>query len=243
MRGRLTKDQFGLTMPVVAAAYVEKPSYWHNADWYTFEYRTDPDIAAAIVPEQLELTDPTHVRLIFADYEWSTGGPYREILQCINVLYEGEEYAFFTQSGVSQSIALMAGREGYGFPKKIGHITFERHEDLVGMYYERPQGLRLINGVFRGISPMEMPDSFILKGLNLRVIQSPDPDEPYSLAELVLGQLEVRPKFAWHGEGNCHYTGVSDLDPWHQLPVEGHMQASWTRLDINLAGAAILERL
>jgi len=243
MQGRLTKDQFGLTMPVVSAAYVEKPSYWRNADWYTFEYRTDPEAAAAIVPEQLELMDPTHVRLIFADYEWSTGGPYREILQCINVLHKGEEYSFFTQAGVSQSIALMAGREGYGFPKKIGNIAFEKHEDLVGMYYERPQGLRLINGVFRGISPMEMPESFILKGLNLRVIQSPVPDEPYSLAELVLGELEVRPKFAWLGEGNCHYTGVSDLDPWHQLPVREKIQASWTRLDINLAGASILERL
>jgi hypothetical protein len=90
---------------------------------------------------------------------------------------------------------------------------------------------------------MEMPESFILKGLNLRVIQSPDPDERYSLAELVLGKLEVRAKFARLGEGNCYYTGVSDLDPWHHLPVRDKVQASWTRLDINLAGASILERL
>ena len=243
LQGRLTKDQFGLTMPVVSAAYVEKPSYWRNADWYTFEYRTDPEAAAAIVPEQLELADPATARLIFAEYEWSTGGPYREILQAIDVRYAGAEYVFFTQAGVSQSIALMAGREGYGFPKKIGHISFERHEDLVGMYYERPQGLRLMNGVFRGIGPLELPESSIIKGLNLRVIQSPDPDEAYSLAELVLGELEIRPKFAWLGEGNCSYSGISDLDPWHQLPVVESLQASWTRLDINLAGARILERL
>jgi len=61
-----------------------------------------------------------------------------EILQTVDVEYKGEQCVFFTQGGVSQSIALMAGREGYGFPKKVGHITFARHEDLVGMYYERP---------------------------------------------------------------------------------------------------------
>jgi len=43
LKGRLTKDQFGLTMPVTAAAYVEKPPYWRGANWYTFEYETAGD--------------------------------------------------------------------------------------------------------------------------------------------------------------------------------------------------------
>jgi len=244
LKGRLTKDQFGLTMPVTAAAYVEKPPYWRGANWYTFEYETDPEIASAIVPEQLTLTDPSTARLIFAEYEWSTGGPYMEILQTVDVEYKGEQCVFFTQAGVSQSIALMAGREGYGFPKKVGHITFARHEDLVGMYYERPQGLRLITGVFRGISPVEpLPESSIIKGITLRVIQSPEPNVPYSLAELVKGELEIRPKEAWVGEGNCTYSGISELDPWHQLPVTKNLRCTWMKLDINLAGAAIIETL
>ena len=244
MRGRLTKDKFGLTMPVTAAAFVEKPPYWRGATWYSFNYETDPELAAQIVPEQLTLTDPATARLIFAEYEWSTGGPYMEILQAIDVSHQGEQCVFFTQAAVSQSIPLMAGREGYGFPKKVGHISFVRHEDLVGMFYERPPGLRLITGVFRGISPVEPPPgNSIIKGITLRVILSPKPDVRYSLAELILGELEIRPKEIWVGEGNCTYSGLSELDPWDQLPVRKNLGCTRTNLDINLKGAAIIATL
>jgi len=244
LKGKLTKDEFGLTMPVKVAAFQEKPPYWRGATWYTFHYETDPEIAAQVVPGDLTLADPATVRLIFAEYEWSTAGPYMEILQAIDVEYQGEQCVFFTQAAVSQSIPLMAGREGYGFPKKVGNITFVRHEDLVGMYYERPQGLRLITGVFRGIRPLEsVPDRSIIKGINLRVIMSPDPNVRYSLAELIKGELEIRPKEVLIGEGNCSYSGLSELDPWHQLPVMKNLGCTRTNLDINLKGAAIIETL
>ena len=43
--------------------------------------------------------------------------------------------------------------------RKLGNISFVRHEDLVGVYYEQLQGLRLITGAFRGIKPVEpVPD-------------------------------------------------------------------------------------
>jgi hypothetical protein len=96
-----------------------------------------------------------------------------ELLQAVDVEYEGEECVFFTQAGVSHSIPLMAGRETFGFPKKVGEISFVRHEDIVGVYYERPHGLRLITAVFREISPVEpVPESISIKGITLRVITS-----------------------------------------------------------------------
>lgn len=243
-RGKLTKAKFGVTMPVTAAAYVHKPPYWRGTSWYTFEYETDPEIGAQIVPEALTLVEPATARLIFAEYEWSTGGPYLEILQTIDVEYRGERCAFFTQLGVSESTALMAGREGYGFPKKMGRVSFVQHEDLVGMYYERPQGLRLATGVFRALRPVEpLPGSSILTGITLRVIASPHPSELFSVTELVRTELEIRPKEIWIGEGNCAYSGLSDLDPWHQLPVKRSIGCNLMKLDINLKDAAVIEKL
>ena len=244
MRGKLTEDKFGLTMPINAAAFVEKPPYWRGATWYSFNYQTDPEFAAQLVPEQLSLTDPTTARLIFATYEWSTGGPYMEILQAIDVDYDGEPCVFFTQAAVSQSIPLMVGREGYGYPKKVGYINFVQHEDLVGMFYERPQSLRLITGVFRGIRPVEpLPGNSVIKGITLRVILSPEPDVRYSLAELIAGELEIRPKEVLVGEGNCTYSGLSELDPWRQLPVRKNLGCTRTNLDINFKGAAKIATL
>ncbi len=242
MKGRLTKEMFGRTMPVTAPAFVEKPPYWRGATYYTFTYETDPTIVAQYVPEQLTLTNPTTARLICATYDWTTAGPYMELLQAVDVEYKGEECVFFTQAGVSHSIPLMAGRETFGFPKKVGEISFVRHEDIVGIYYERPQGLRLITAVFREISPVEpVPESINIKGINLRVIISPDPKVRYSLVELVKGELEFKPKEIWNGEGNCSYSGLSELDPWHQVPVKKNLECTRMSLDIDMKNAEILE--
>lgn len=243
-KGRLTKDKMGLTMPVNAGAFVAKPPYWKGGIWYTFTYDTEPDAAAELVPEQLTLVTPATARLIFAEYKWSTGGPYFEILQAIDVEFQGERCVFFTQAGVSESTALMAGREGYGFPKKMGHISFVRHEDIVGMYYERPLGTRLATAVFREISPIEPPPAAtVLRGINLRAIMSPERDRRHSLAELIMGELEVKPTEVWLAEGNCTYSGLSELDPWHRLPVLKHLECARTNFDINLKAARIIATL
>lgn len=198
LKGRLTKEQFGLTMPVRSAAFVEKPPYWRRRSLHG---------------------DPASRRCGLSRAGPACSSPKR---------------------GVSQSIALMAGREGYGFPKKIGDINFVQHEDLVGMFCERPQGLRLFGGVFRGIRPLEpVPMRSVIKGITLRVILSPKPDERYSIVELVMGELEIVPKEVLVGEGNCSYSGLSELDPWHQLPVRKNLGCTRTSLDINLKGAAI----
>lgn len=243
-RGKLTKDKMGLTMPVNAVAFIAKPPYWRDGIWYTFVYETEPEAAAKLVPEQLTLVEPATARLIFADYKWSTGGPYFELLQAIDVEYQGEQCVFFTQAGVSESTALMAGREGYGFPKKMGNISFVRHEDIMGMYYERPSGIRLATAVFREIRPVEpLPAPAVLKGINLRVIMNPEKNVRYSLAELIMGDLEVKPKEVWIGEGNCTYSALSELDPWHRLPVRKHLECTRTNFDIDSKDAKVIETL
>jgi len=242
IKGKLTKEMFGRTMPVTAPAFVEKPPYWRGATYYTFTYETDPEIVAQYVPEQLTLTNPTTARLICGSYDWSTAGPYMELLQAVDVEYGGEQCVFFTQVGVSHSIPLMAGRETFGFPKKVGEISFVRHEDIVGIYYERPQGLRLITAVFREISPVDpVPESISIKGITLRVIISPDPNVPYSLVELIKGELEFKPKEIWIGEGNCNYSGLSELDPWHQVPIRKNLECTRMSLDIDMKNAEIIE--
>jgi acetoacetate decarboxylase len=145
---------------------------------------------------------------------------------------------------VSESTALMAGREGYGFPKKMGSISFVRHEDVMAMYYERPRGIRLASAVLRELSPVD-PQSVptLLRGINLRVIMSPEKDTKYSLADLVLGELEIRCKEVWMAEGNCSYSALSELDPWHRLPVKKHLGCTRMNFDIDLRDARIIATL
>ncbi|MCS6925661.1 MAG: hypothetical protein NZ578_07150, partial [Candidatus Binatia bacterium] len=57
LRGRLTKEQFAFTMPVDAPLYQKPPFYYKDARLALFEYETDAEAAASILPAPLELTD------------------------------------------------------------------------------------------------------------------------------------------------------------------------------------------
>ena len=241
--GKLNPTTLGLTMPVDAPAFVDKPPFWRGVNSYMFDYQTDPDAAAAVVPEGLTLPEPVTAQLIFNNFEWSTGGPYYELLQGVNVEFEGEACIYFPQLAVSEAVPLMAGREIYGFPKKVGHIEFVRQDDILAMYYERPKGLRIATGVFRQLRPADPPPAGTgLKGVNLRVITSPEPGKKHSLCELILAELAMSNMELWIGEGNCSYSGLSALDPWHKLPVVKNLGCALLKCDSTLKTARILKR-
>lgn len=242
-QGMLNPETMGLTMPVDAPAFVDKPAFWRGVHSYTFNYETDPDAAAALVPEPLTLPEFVKACLIFNNFEWSTGGPYFELLQGINVEFQGEACLYFTQLAVSEAVPLMAGREIYGFPKKVGHLEFVRQDDILAMYYERPKGLRIATGVFRQLRPGDPPpEGTLMKAVNLRVITSPEPGKRHSLCELILAELSMSKTELWIGEGNCSYAGISELDPWHKLPVVKHLDCSVLTCDSVLNSARILKR-
>ena len=242
-QGQLDPTALGMTMPVNAPGFVDKPPYWRGVKSYTFNYETDPAAAAALVPQGLTLPDPVTATLIFNDFEWSTGGPYYELLQGINVAFEGEDCLYFPQLAVTEAVPLLAGREIYGFPKKIGHVEFVRQDDVLAMFYERPKGLRIATGVIRLLRPAEpQPQNLTIKGVNLRVITSPEPNRKHSLCELTLAELALSNVEIWVGEGNCSYAGISELDPWHRLPVVKHLDCSLVKCDSTLRTARILKR-
>jgi len=242
-RGKLSPEKMGLTMPVDAPGFVDKPPFWRGVNSYTFNYETDPEAAAGVLPEPLTLPEPAIARLTFNSFEWSTGGPYRELLQGINVEFDGEPCVYFTQLAVSEAVPAMAGREIYGFPKKVGCLEFVRQDDILAMYYERPKGIRICTGVLREIRPIDPPpEGTLLKAVNLRVITSPEPGRKHSLCELILAELTMTKTELWLGEGNCNYAGISELDPWHKLPVVKHLDCSHLTCDSTVNTARILKR-
>lgn len=242
-RGKLSPGKMGMTMPVNAPGFVDKPPFWRGVNSYTFNYETDPDAAAALVPEGLNIPEPVTACLIFNNFEWSTGGPYFELLQGINVRFGKEACVYFPQLAVSETVPLMAGREIYGFPKKVGYLEFVRQDDILAMFYERPRGLRIATAVFRQLRPVDpQPPGVSMKGVNLRVITSPEPDKKHSLCELIMAELVMSKVEMWVGEGNCSYAGISELDPWHHLPIVKHLDCSLLKCDATLGSARILKR-
>ena len=244
LQGKLTKAMMGTTMPADAPAFHKKPFYFKRARLLRFDYETDPDAAAQLIPEQLSLTDPATAFLLINEYPWSTVGSYREAILGVNVLYGVRALHYLSHLMLDSTVPILTGREVYGIPKKMGVVEFTQHEDVMAGYVERPKGIRICSGVMRPEQPMDPPpDGTALNSCSLRVIPSPEKGKDHSLIEIIQADMVMSSVEMWSGPGNCHFTGASVLDPWDSLPVRNMIAATYSVTDFILTEGKILETL
>ncbi|MFO8010118.1 MAG: acetoacetate decarboxylase family protein [Dehalococcoidia bacterium] len=242
--GKLTKDKMASTMPVDAPAYHQKPFVYKGAHIYAFTYETDEEAARELLPEPLSLTDTPSATLAFIEYEQSSLGPYREVTLSIDAVYKEEQMPYIVYLFLDQDVPILAGREVYGFPKKKAIIEFTRQEDVLGMYVERPKGIRICSAVVRDemvFSPM--PDDSRLPQLVLRAIPSPEENRTHSILELVKVDYIMEKGEVSMGTGSCSFAGESMLDPWHKLPVRNMLLCSHMAFDGVLSFGKVIENL
>lgn len=243
-RGRLTKAKMAPTMPADAPAYGNAPFHFKGSVFLRFDYETNEDTAAELIPEQLELSDPPTAFLLINDYPWSTFGPYKEAILGVNVLFEGQPLHYLSHLMLDSSSPILGGREIYGVPKKMGIVEIVQHEDVIAGYVERPKGIRLCTGVLRPEQPLDPPaPGTALNACTLRVIPSPERDKAHSLVELIQEDMVLTSGEIWSGPGNCHFPGTSVLDPWHNLPVAKMLSATYWVCDWTLNPGKILATL
>jgi acetoacetate decarboxylase len=242
IQGKLTKDKWGYTMPVSAPAYQRQPYFFKKARMLRFDYETDKESAAELIPEQFSVPDSPTAVVTFAEYPWSTVGPYREAILGLNVKYKGQDINYMIQLILSENMPIMGGREVYGYPKTMGVIEFVEEDGMMAAYVERPKGIRICSGVLRPEYPGDpFPDKTPVEACALRVIPSPEEGKDHSLVELIQSTMIFSNTEVWMGTGNCHFTGASVLDPWHMLPVVNHIAASYMVCDFELTGGKVLE--
>ena len=134
----------------------------------------DPS-AASLLPEQAELADPPTAGLVFATYPESSLGPYSEVVLFLNAVYKGKNVKYGAYLYVTTDVAMAAGREMGGFPKKIAAIEISGGPDFRATL-ERPAGLLLASGSMKVAERPDGPYSPTFDYLTLRVIPSPTKD-------------------------------------------------------------------
>jgi acetoacetate decarboxylase len=134
--GTFTKDKFGYSLPLDAPLYGAMPPLTYtDATILLLPYFTDVARAAALVPPPLQVVTvgPYAIaEVVFARYPASGIGAYNEVAQTIAVVAPGVTAAngqptsglYPVRLHVTTDIAMAAGREIGGFPKKIGPIAF-----------------------------------------------------------------------------------------------------------------------
>ena len=225
--GRLTPDRYGATMPVHSPAIQAPPFWYRNMEMIIIQYRTDEEAALDFLPEGLELAEPATASIIIANYHFSTFGPYHEAILGISCKWKGQPMTFLPNLFVTQEAPLIAGREIWGYAKKLAHIELVNdHEGYMGII-ERPKGNRIATAVMRTVENVSVDDFAFPPIASLKVIPHAERRNGPALAELVSCDFRVTPVVAtdgltevWKGPGSLTYNAPTQADPWYRLGVK-----------------------
>jgi acetoacetate decarboxylase len=242
--GRLTLDKMGYSMPVDAPAYQAPPFHYRNAQAISIKFETDLDAALEALPAPLELIEPAKANLSIYWYPFTTFGPYHEVILRLYAQHEGKPLTYIQQIFVDTEPPMLAGREIWGFPKKLATIGFKRERDMIYGTLERPSGVRLATMIVRPEQPIRtnLPSSGPTTGL--RIIPSADPHAKRpACAELIAAHTEHTIREAWEGTGSVSFPDFSALDPVNRFPVKRILAATYMEYDIMLPAGKVIATL
>ena len=207
-------------MPLTSPAFPPGPYRFVNREYLVITYETDSDALRAVVPEPLLITEPL-VKFEFIRMPDSTGfGNYTESGQVIPVTLDGVKGSYVHSMYLDDHPPIAAGRELWGFPKKLAQPRLEVDIDtLVGTLDYGP--VRIATATM-GFKHREVPHDGVLAALaqpNFLLKIIPHVDGTQRICELVrYYTTEVTLKGAWSGPSSLELHPHA-LAPVSELPV------------------------
>lgn len=209
-------------MPLTSPAYPVGPFRFVNREFLIVTYRTDAKKLREVVPEPLEIDmDNPLVKYEFIRMPDSTGfGDYTESGQVIPVTFQGRRGSYTHAMYLDDHAPTAAGREIWGFPKKMGQPKMEVDQDtLVGnlRYGKTLVATATMGYKYEALEATATKVLLEMPGYLLKII--PHVDGTPRIIELVEYQCkDVQVKGAWSGPAGLELYSHA-LAPVAELPV------------------------
>jgi acetoacetate decarboxylase len=245
--GKLMVSQIPYTMPPSDPAYCKPPFWYRDVEAIQVGFETDYESVADLVPAPLELDDvPTGV-CMFSNIPFSTLGKYLECIVMFSVTFNGRRYLYLPTLFVDQEIPMLAGREIWGYAKKLAKMEVIHDKNHITFTCERPEGTRLITAT---VTPQtNQPFEFYQNTdiISLKIIPNAEKDQ-IDIAQLVGCSYHLTPikgtdgiAELWTGIGSvtfgcCH----SNDDALYRIPVNKVVSALYGKFQIYLPYGYIL---
>ncbi|NUA29803.1 acetoacetate decarboxylase [Cupriavidus basilensis] len=207
-------------MPFTSPAFPCGPYRFVNREFLIITYRTDPDALAAVIPAPLEMTEPI-VKFEFIRMPDSTGfGDYTESGQVIPVRFKGEHGGYVHAMFLDDGSPIAAGREIWGFPKKLASPQLRIEKDTIGgvlRYGPVPIAVATMGYKHKTLAHDKILASLCAPNFLLKII--PHVDGTARICELVRYFCEdITVKGAWEGPAGLELFHHA-LAPVAALPV------------------------
>jgi len=125
------------SMPALSGLYGKPPFEYREAKQMTVAFRTDPTVLRALVPPPLVPNEEATMFASSAEFLCTAFGRYREAHILTHALFEGRLVNFSLYLILDSDVATGAGREIWGFAKKMGRLSLEMKDDVVSTRVER----------------------------------------------------------------------------------------------------------
>lgn len=236
----MKKENFGFSMPIHSPLYPEPP-YDYDAEFVTVIYNVSQENLKRIIPEPLVVSPTGIVSCWIAYYpKVSKLAPYHESLFLVGVLYK-ETYGLYCPFiYVSTDEALAAGREIWGFPKKLAEMELKLEDDKVnGWVLRKNKRILEIELKIKGevtLPELPMGDIYLLKqipsvdGKKFDRILTATTMENLNFSSLKGGEVKVNIQ-------------MSDDDPTYLLQPENIITAVYAKGNMSLPKGRVVEVL
>jgi acetoacetate decarboxylase len=250
-------DGAGFSMPLGASLYGPPPYEFRDAEQVSVCFTADAQGLAALLPPGLEVADnPAQCEIRVCNYRWSTFGPFHESYALIRVRdSSGALYWYLPLIFTDNEAPLAAGREIWGYPKKLAMMTWSwgRSSDrvpsneLLHFDVERPRGSTLFSVTFmpeRQADPAERHGFPVVSHRFLPPSQAgrlPAADElimvsyPKTLQRDASGSVKL-----WAGKGSISIGTRSEIDPWFLFDPITITGGYWQVSDFALPAGSLL---
>jgi len=125
------------SMPELSGLYGKPPFEYREAKQLSVEFQTDPRVLRELVPPPLIPNEDSKVFVSSAEFLCSGFGRYLEAHVFTHATFQGRLVNFSIYLILDSDVAIAAGREIWGFPKKLGRLTLDMKDDVVSTTVER----------------------------------------------------------------------------------------------------------
>jgi acetoacetate decarboxylase len=213
---------------------------FYDAEMLTVIWETKPEIVKRLLPPPLKPGKRPIAVAFVANYPRTNFGvTYLESALFLRAEFNGEEGNYCLAMPVTNDMALILGREVFGYPKKIAHIQFNRRgkdvEGLTERHGRRFFQLRAeLSGKFNSEdAPAILAEVFnlgttaVVTAYNFKYFPAPEGNGFDYAPRLIREEVELRPRSIEVGQAEL-LMDPSPLDPWSEVEVVKVLGAVYT---------------
>ncbi|MHA1930682.1 MAG: acetoacetate decarboxylase family protein [Candidatus Thorarchaeota archaeon] len=219
--------------PIASPTYPKAPYHYKDAKLFLALFYTPEEVVSQILPKPLRPSQMPLVGLMFGEMPCVEAGTFMEAGLLAQCMYDdpetGEENVgvFFSHNFVDTDVAMAAGREIWGYPRKIADIKMDWKEDTLVATATR-HGTTLLKATCTFTDEGEWIDSG--PNINAQLIPSIT-GEGHDIARLNAAQLTYDIKNGRSGDVEVEFASGKD-DDLSMLKIESTMIGLYFDCDI-----------